>query len=123
MTLFLFSQTGYAQSMDQALMAIDKEDYQQGYQLLLPLAKSNDAEAQYLLGRLLVDELVDSVKPEQGVHWLKKAIQNKHYEAAQVLSKMYLSGMVVPLDTEKGSYYLKLAEEYRPKDEPEEECD
>lgn len=121
LTVVFFS-TSYAGRLDDAISEINKGNIEQGYSQLLVLAQSGDAEAQYFAGRFLIDK--DKLaEQKEGVMWLEKAVSNRHMDASQALSKMYLSGFIVPLDIEKGTHYLALANEFRPEDEPEEDCD
>ena len=120
----LFSATtALADALDIALQEIDKGHYKQAIQQLEPLASDGNAEAQYLMGHMLIDNVLGQNKQQKGVYWLEQAVINKHAQAAQTLSKMYMSGLVVPLDMKKGTEYLQLAEKYRDPAEPEEECD
>lgn len=108
---------------EDALHEIDKGNYKQGYLLLEPLAEAGNAEAQYLVGSMIIDNSINGVDQERGVYWLEKAVENQHMDAAQALSKMYLSGHVVVFDTQKGIEYQALANEFRSPDKPVEECD
>ncbi|MCU7835730.1 MAG: hypothetical protein KZQ83_10835 [gamma proteobacterium symbiont of Taylorina sp.] len=121
LTIVFFS-TSYAGKLDDAINDINRGNIEQGFNQLLVLAKSGDAEAQYFTGRFLIDKGKQAEQIE-GVIWLEKAVSNQHMDAAQTLSKMYLSGFVVPLDINKGTHYLALANEFRSEDEPEEDCD
>jgi len=121
--LSLLVQTVNADQFEAGQLEIDQGNYQKGYEILEPLAQQNNAEAQYIIGRVLAEQLISEAKPEQGVVWLKKATENRHFKAAETLGRMYLSGFGAPLDTDKGAYYLSLADEFRPEDEPEQECD
>lgn len=112
-----------ADALSLALQDIDKGRYEQAFTQLEPLAKQGNSEAQYLIGHMLVDDVLPQKDQQKGVYWLEKAVQNRHVKAAQTLSKMYLSGTVVALDEKKGKEYLQLANEYRDPEEPEEECD
>jgi len=121
--LLIVGQAVLADQFADGQKAVDEGKYQLGYELLSPMAEKNDAEAQYIIGRILAEKLIDNADPQKGIRWLEKAIENRHMKAAETLGRMYLSGFGVPLDTNKGAHYLALAEEYRPEDEPEEECD
>ena len=122
-TLLIIGQALWADQFAEGQKAVDDGNYQLGYTLLSPLAKQNNAEAQYIIGRILAEKLIENADPKKGIIWLEKATENRHMQAAQTLGRMYLSGFGVPLDTDKGAHYLALAEEFRPEDEPEEECD
>ena len=124
--LLSFSHLISASPLDKGIKAIDNQKYDLAYKILLPLAETNNAEAQYYIGYILIDNLTSKSTPGQGVAWLEKAVDNKHREAAQILSKMYLSGMVVPLDVEKGQHYLNIAEQLKPIEpdgDNEDDCD
>lgn len=107
--------------LEAGLAAIEKGNYQQAYQILLPLAKGGNAEAQYQLGEMLVLFPLKEHTASEGLHWLNEAVAQQHYQAAISLSKMYLSGMGVPYDMKKGRHYLELAESFT--QAPQDDCD
>lgn len=121
--MVFITQALFAGPYEDALHEIENGNYAQGYTLLKPLAEAGDAEAQYLVGSMIIDNSVPGVSQTRGVYWLEKAVENQHMDAAQSLSKMYLSGHVVSFDTQKGIEYQALANEYRPSDKPVEDCD
>ncbi len=123
LSVMLSASMAMADAYSVALQEIEQGNYAQAYMQLEPLAVEGHAEAQYLLGQMLIDEVLSEKDPQKGVYWLEQAVQNKHYQAAQTLSKMYLSGMIVPLDVKQGTVYMQLAEKYRTADKPAEECD
>lgn len=112
-----------AGSIADALPYIEQGQHQQAYRVLEPLAEAGNPEAQYLVGRMIIDRQVDGIDQQQGVRWLERAVENQHPDAAQALSKMYLSGYVVPLDAARGAKYQALANEFRLPGEAVEECD
>lgn len=123
MNLAIAMQAAYAGPYEDALREIEKGNYAQGYTLLEPLAEAGNAEAQYLVGSMVIDKAVPGVDQKRGVYWLEKAVENQHMDAAQDLSKMYLSGYIVSFDAQKGVEYQALANEYRPADKPVEDCE
>lgn len=120
---FVLQPIVFAGPLEKGINAINEKKYELGYKILLPLAEKNNAEAQFQIGRLFIDELTKNIDPKQGVIWLEKAVVNQHREAAQILSKMYLSGMGVPLDVKKGQYYLEVAEKLKPQEVEDDDCD
>ena len=113
----------HASSLESALQYMEQGNYSRAYTLLQPAAEAGDAEAQYLVGTMIIDEALPGIDQKQGVYWLEKAVEGRHMTAAQTLSKMYLSGYVVPLDVNRGIEYQALANRFRIPDEPAEECD
>ena len=115
----------HASSLESALQYMEQGNYSRAYAytLLLPAAEAGDAEAQYLVGTMIIDEALPGIDQKQGVYWLEKAVQGRHMTAAQTLSKMYLSGYMVPLDVNRGIEYQALANRFRTPDDPTEECD
>ena len=110
-------------SLQQAIDAINRQDYSSAYNQLLPLARQGDREAQYYLGSMLVEGKGVAADPEKGVSWLQKSVDNKYHLAAQTLGNMYLSGMGVPWNPQKGAEYILLYEELAPKEETDSGCD
>ena len=113
----------HASSLESALQYMEQGNYNRAYTLLQPAAEAGDAEAQYLVGTMIIDEALPGIDQKQGVYWLEKAVQGRHMTAAQTLSKMYLSGYMVPLDVNRGIEYQALANRFRTPDDPTEECD
>jgi len=72
-------------SLQQAIDAINRQDYSSAYNQLLPLARQGDREAQYYLGSMLVEGKGVKADPEKGVSWLEKSVDNKYHLAAQTL--------------------------------------
>lgn len=113
----------HASSLESALQYMEQGNFSQAYTLLAPAAESGDAEAQYLVGTMIIDQALPGIDQKKGVYWLEKAVEGRHMTAAQTLSKMYLSGYVVPLDVNRGIEYQALANQFRTPDNPTEECD
>lgn len=123
LALCMSCQFTLAATFEEGQAEVDKENYLKAYEILEPLAQQNDVEAQYVIGRILTDGLIPGHEVKDGVVWLEKAVENQHMRAAQTLGRMYLSGFGVALDTQKGAHYMSLAEDFRPPEEPESECD
>lgn len=109
--------------LEKAINAYGQQQYKQAYELLLPLAQKNVAEAQYYLGGMLVEGIGVPADPKQGVYWLEQAVKNRHHMAARMLGNMYLSGMGVPMDPQKGAQYILLFEKQAPEEETDSGCD
>jgi TPR repeat protein len=112
-----------AGTLENALAMLDQQRYADAYAILQPMASAGDAEAQFLIGNLIIDRHIDGVDQEKGVHWLEQAVEQRHVAAAQSLSKMYLSGYVVQFDAARGAEYQSLANQFRLPAENVEECD
>ena len=110
LTFFLLSNIAVAGTLDEGMTAYQAGDYIKAYQTLLPLAKKNNADAQYYIGGMFADGLGVPQNSGKAVRWLDKAVKNNHKEAAVFLGKMYLSGRGVPLDPQKGAYYISLSD-------------
>jgi len=80
---FVFPVLSYADQLEDANAAIKNEEFEKAYELLLPLAEENNAEAQTLLGSLYVNGLGVEQDATKGLSWIMKAA-TQGYEAAKV---------------------------------------
>jgi uncharacterized protein len=75
-----------------------------------------DPEAQYLLGRLLLEGSGGAREPVQAARWLKLAANKDQHAAQALLGEMLLKGEVVPRHVARGLMYLILARDASPED-------
>lgn len=75
-----------------------------------------DPDAQYLLGRLLLDGSGGAREPVQAARWLKLAANKDQHAAQALLGEMLLKGEVVPRHVARGLMYLILARDSSPED-------
>ncbi|MBP6823367.1 MAG: lipid-A-disaccharide synthase [Acidobacteria bacterium] len=78
------------ETLQQAKEFIELEDFDQAVSLLTPLAESNNAEAQFLLGYLFFT--CAEVGFEESERWLEKASAQNHAEAIYYLATSYRDG-------------------------------
>ena len=68
-------------------------------------------EAQYSLGKLLLSDDWEVRDPDEGIRWLKQAVENGSHFAAYRLGKEYLSGEVISKSVTKAAdWFTKSAE-------------
>jgi TPR repeat protein len=75
-----------------------------------------DPDAQYLLGRLLLEGSGGAREPVQAARWLKLAANKDQHAAQALLGDMLVKGEVVPRHVARGLMYLILAREAAPED-------
>jgi exopolysaccharide production negative regulator len=75
-----------------------------------------DPDAQYLLGRLLLDGSGGAREPVQAARWLKLAANKDQHAAQALLGEMLVKGEVVPRHVARGLMYLILARDASPAD-------
>jgi TPR repeat protein len=75
-----------------------------------------DAEAQYRLGRMLLEGQGGPRDPWQAVRWLKLAADKRHLRAQALLGVTLFKGDGVPRQAPRGLMYLTLARDAAPKD-------
>src|SRR5215475_16025593 len=75
-----------------------------------------DPEAQYLLGRLLLDGSGGAREPVQAARWLKLAANKDQHAAQALLGEMLVKGELVPRHVARGLMYLILARDASPDD-------
>ncbi len=87
---FAFSVLSYADQLEEAKTSIQNEDFTRSYELLLPLAEENNAEAQFLLGSLYING--DGVEKDdtKGLSWIMKAARQGYDQARLRALGIYL---------------------------------
>ena len=75
-----------------------------------------DPDAQYMLGRLLLDGSGGAREPVQAARWLKLAANKDQHAAQALLGEMLIKGEVVPRHMARGLMYLILARDASPED-------
>jgi TPR repeat protein len=75
-----------------------------------------DPDAQYLLGRLLLDGSGGAREPVQAARWLKLAANKDQHAAQALLGEMLVKGELVPRHVARGLMYLILARDASPED-------
>jgi TPR repeat protein len=75
-----------------------------------------DPDAQYMLGRLLLDGSGGAREPVQAARWLKLAANKDQHEAQALLGDMLVKGELVPRQVPRGLMYLVLARDASPED-------
>jgi TPR repeat protein len=75
-----------------------------------------DPDAQYLLGRLLLDGSGGARDPVQAARWLKLAANKDQHAAQALLGDMLVKGELVPRQVARGLMYLILARDASPDD-------
>ncbi|HML13883.1 MAG TPA: tetratricopeptide repeat protein [Xanthobacteraceae bacterium] len=75
-----------------------------------------DPDAQYMLGRLLLDGSGGARDPVQAARWLKLAANKDQHAAQALLGEMLVKGELVPRQLARGLMYLVLARDASPED-------
>jgi hypothetical protein len=75
-----------------------------------------DAEAQYRLGRMLLEGQGGSPDPWQAARWLKLSADKGHYQAQALLGVTMFRGNGIPRQVSRGLMYLTIARDMAPQD-------
>jgi hypothetical protein len=75
-----------------------------------------DAEAQYRLGRMVLEGQGGSRDPWQAVRWLKLAADKGHFQAQALLGVTLFRGEAIPRQAPRGLMYLTIARDMAPQD-------
>jgi exopolysaccharide production negative regulator len=75
-----------------------------------------DPDAQYLLGRLLLEGSGGARDPVQAARWLKLAANKDQHAAQALLGEMLVKGELVPRQVARGLMYLILARDALPEE-------
>ncbi|MEN8166238.1 MAG: tetratricopeptide repeat protein [Pseudomonadota bacterium] len=115
----------FAQPADfaSAYAAYESGDYRQAYRALKRLARSDNVQAQYLLGLLYINGQGVGQDTEQGLSWLKQSAENGSYSAAAELGQIYITGKGVEMNDREAAKWIELSAALAEEEEAEEECD
>jgi len=91
---------------EKGVAAYKKKDYFGALKLLLPLGDKGNNEADFMIGKLLLDKNAGPINPMKAVFWLKRAADNGHLESQTELGLMYLKGDVIEKDLQVASSWL-----------------
>ena len=100
-----------AEAPDSALAAYQRKDYDMAYQLALPAAQSGDANAQYVLGKLLWRGLGVTRNDADAAKWFTHAVEKNNADAMADLAVMYQLGEGLEKDLPRGLSLLVKAGE------------
>lgn len=91
----------------------ERGEYSKAFAELLPDARKGDPRAQYVVGVILLNDLVEPPAPDQdAVYWITKAAEQNYIQAQTELARMYRSGDHVEQDFAKMvEWYARAAEE------------
>ena len=78
---FVFPIWSYADQLEDARAALQNEDFNKSYELLLPLAEENNAEAQFLLGSLYINGQGVKKDDTKGLSWILKSARQGYDQA------------------------------------------
>ena len=96
--LFLFSGSVYGDDLQDGLDAVEREDYETAYKLLLPFAEKGDAAAQFFLGQLYNEGEIVPQNKKEAIRWFRLSAEQGHAKAQYNLGNRYLKGQGVPQD-------------------------
>lgn len=68
-----------------------------------------NADAQYNLARLFLDNSGSSRDAKSGIRWLSLAVQKNHYQAQALMGQLMFNGDYLPRQAAKGLMFLTLA--------------
>lgn len=99
-------------SLDEALEAINNEDYSTALRLLHPLAKQGDSDAQFLIGLSYSGGLGVEKDLHEAFTWFLKAAEQENAEAQFAVAGCYIRGVGVKEDGDKSfTWALRAAEQ------------
>ena len=111
--LFLFSGSSvvFGDDLKDGFDAVEREDYETAYKLLLPFAEKGDAAAQFFLGQLHNVGVVVSQDYKEAVKWYRLSAEQGDADGQCGLGEMYYGGEGVPQDYAEAIRLWKLAAE------------
>lgn len=85
--------------------------YREAADIFTRLARDNNAEAQYLLGRMILDGHHDESSAGKACDWFEKAADNDHLVAFHELGDCFLKGRGRKTDVDQAVYLYGVAAE------------
>ena len=82
-------------AFDTAMAAYAKKDYVTALMIWFPLAEADDKEAQFMLGKMYLEQEANGIDPDKAVYWYQRAANLGHHEAQINLGMLYLNGEVI----------------------------
>ncbi|MGE0388416.1 MAG: ankyrin repeat domain-containing protein [Gammaproteobacteria bacterium] len=95
--------------LDDVRAALRRKDYELAQQLLEPVARQGDAEAQYQLGVLIRNGQGSAPDPVVALHWLTRAAEAGNAAAQYLVGVMYQSGSGTLADQDQARRWLERA--------------
>ncbi len=89
-----------------ALAAIEYKDFSKAIQELEPLAEKGDSQAEYLLGKLLLEGHGGGQAIERGMGYLTKAAERDYGQAQAMLGFIYANGIGIAADPAAAQKWL-----------------
>ena len=108
----LLRRTGLLGKYQKGLGHLQYQEYEQSYELLLKIAESGHANAQYDLGVIFHNGLGLDKDNEKAIYWFEKAAQQDHADAENYLGAIFKTGWGAEQDIVKALKYLKKAMEH-----------
>ena len=105
----LISLSTYAGPLEDGFDAYDRGDYQTAKNLWLPLAKGDNADAQYNMGLLYMKGLGVKKHAKTAMKWFKRAAHFGSADAAYNLGVMYKTGQTGHPSNKDAIYWWKQA--------------
>ncbi|TNF33374.1 MAG: sel1 repeat family protein, partial [Gammaproteobacteria bacterium] len=96
-------------AFETAMAAYNKKDYVTALMQWFPLAETNNADAQFMLGRMYLEQDGNGKDVDKAVNWFKRAAELGHLEAQTTLGQMYFTGDVISVDLQLAARYLQQA--------------
>ena len=109
--LFLFSGSVYGGDLKDGFDAVEREDYETAYKLLLPFAEQGDAAAQFFLGQLHNVGVVVSQDYKEAVKWYRLSAEQGDAKAQFTMGNKYLRGQGVSQDYKEAVKWFRLSAE------------
>ena len=91
-----------AQTMDDAVQAFEKKDYEKARVILEKLAAKGDSEAQASLAEMYLRPIGIPRDPKRGIELLEAAAKNGHAEAQFILGTELFKGVLMAPDKNRG---------------------
>jgi len=109
--LFLFSGSSvvFGDDLKDGFDAVEREDYETAYKLLLPFAEKGDAAAQFFLGQLYNAGVIVPQNKKEAVKWFRLSAEQGHGKAQFNLGNKYLKGQGVPQDYKEAVKWFRLS--------------
>lgn len=100
---------GSAGDFEAGLIAYNNKQYSKALAEWYPLAKDNDAKAEYYMGVMYINGQGLPLDLKEGVIWLQQSANRGYADAQYELGQMYISGQGVKQNLDQGARWLLTA--------------
>lgn len=109
--VFAFASRPASADLEEAFAAYHRGDIPGAVAAFEPLAAAGEPRAQYFLGIIYLNEMVEAADVAQGVRWIYQSAKQDYLPALNEMARIYRSGTGVEPDPKEMVYWYRRAAE------------